>query len=94
MKVYTVKSLTDAAGLKKELARVHMRGWAVDDEETVPGIRAVAAPVTRSDGSIEACIAVRGPATRLPRSSFARLAPRVMLVAKIVSAEMQQREKS
>lgn len=94
LKTYTPKSLTHAAALKEELARVHKRGWAVDDEESVPGIRAVAAPVTRNDGGIEACIAVRGPAARLPRSSLRRLAARVMVVANTVSAEMQQREKS
>ena len=39
---YTPKSITDEQAYLKELARVRREGYAVDDEEYLPGVRAVA----------------------------------------------------
>jgi DNA-binding IclR family transcriptional regulator len=39
---YTQKSITDGQAYLKELARVRREGYAVDDEEYLPGVRAVA----------------------------------------------------
>jgi DNA-binding IclR family transcriptional regulator len=39
---YTPKSITDGQAYLEELARVRQEGYAVDDEEYLPGVRAVA----------------------------------------------------
>jgi DNA-binding IclR family transcriptional regulator len=39
---YTQKSITDGQAYLQELARVRREGYAVDDEEYLPGVRAVA----------------------------------------------------
>ena len=90
LKAYTPRTITTVSGLKKELAQAMKRGWAVDDEESVVGIRSIAAPVLGGDGGVEACIAVRVPTARLPRSGFRRLGARVAACGNLVSEEMQQ----
>lgn len=93
LKRCTPNTLTTAAEITKELALTRKRGWAVDDEEAVLGVRAVAAPVFGHDGEIEACIAVRAPAARLPRSSQATVAARIIAAADAIAAELQRRPK-
>jgi DNA-binding IclR family transcriptional regulator len=92
LKRHTPNTLTRAPELRKALLLIRQRGWAADDEEAVPGIRAVAAPILRADGSVVACIAVRAPAVRLPRSTMPQLAARAVETAKGISAEVQKRD--
>lgn len=49
----TERSLSTPAALRAELARTRERGWAIDDEETTPGVTclAVAAPGQRTDST-------------------------------------------
>lgn len=49
----TERSLATPAALRAELVRTRERGWAIDDEETTPGVTclAVAAPGQRTDST-------------------------------------------
>lgn len=49
----TDRSLATPAALRAELVRTRERGWAIDDEETTPGVTcmAVAAPGQRTDST-------------------------------------------
>jgi DNA-binding IclR family transcriptional regulator len=89
---FTPNTITSAVALRKAVAQARRRGWAVDDEEFVDGIRAVAAPVLRDDETLVACVAVRAPATRLPRARFPELAAQVVDAATRLSAELQRRD--
>lgn len=53
MPALTERSLRTAAELRVELARTRERGWAIDDEETTPGVTcfAVAASGSRTDST-------------------------------------------
>ena len=64
----TRNSITDPERLREELKRVRELGYALDDEESFPGIRCVAVPIVHYSGSPIAAIAVSGPAARLPMS--------------------------
>lgn len=64
----TRNSITDPARLREELNRVKERGYAVDDEESFPGVRCIAVPIFHYSRSPIAAIAVSGPAARLPIS--------------------------
>jgi DNA-binding IclR family transcriptional regulator len=54
------KTITSLPALRKELAIVRARGYAVDDEETAPGIRGVASPVFDHRGKLVGAVGVGG----------------------------------
>lgn len=62
---FTERTITDRPRLLAALAEVRERGWAVNDGERVEGVRTVAVPVLRTDGTAAGAIAVQGPAARL-----------------------------
>jgi IclR family transcriptional regulator, acetate operon repressor len=56
---YTDKTITDLALLEREIQRVRKDGYALDDEEFLPGLLCIAVRVPRADGPSNLCIAVR-----------------------------------
>jgi DNA-binding IclR family transcriptional regulator len=68
----TPKTVTSQSALRRELARVRREGIGFDHEETVTGVRCIAAPVLATDGSCVAAVSITAPADRLV---FAQLAP-------------------
>ena len=54
-----------AVGLRRELARVRNEGIGFDREETVTGVRCIAAPVLAADGTCFAAVSITAPADRL-----------------------------
>ncbi|WP_436348258.1 IclR family transcriptional regulator [Natronorubrum sp. FCH18a] len=60
----TEQSITDADQLFEELEEIRERGYAVNDSEATPGVRAVGASVT-VNSDIYGAIAVTGPEHRL-----------------------------
>ncbi len=63
---FTERTITGADNLLEELGAIRTRGWALNDGERNPGVRAVAAPILRADGSVGAALALQGPAIRFP----------------------------
>jgi len=63
----TPRSLTSSAALERELERIARRGYALNDEESEPGLRAVAAAIPSSGPgpAPDMAITVSGPASRL-----------------------------
>ncbi|HVG95558.1 MAG TPA: IclR family transcriptional regulator [Chloroflexota bacterium] len=59
----TPKTLTTPDALRAALLDVRRRGYALDDEETLPGLRCVAAPVQATDGTTIAAVSASGPRT-------------------------------
>lgn len=70
----TERTITSRSALLDELERTRRQGWALNDEERHPGVRAVAAPVVGSDGTALAAVAVQGPAVRLGKAHLRELA--------------------
>jgi DNA-binding IclR family transcriptional regulator len=69
----TRRTITDRGRLRAELDLVRERGWALNDEERNPGVRAIAAPVTH-EGDVVGAIAIQGPAVRLTDDRLPELA--------------------
>ncbi|MES2044701.1 IclR family transcriptional regulator [Sphingomonas turrisvirgatae] len=54
----TKRTIVDPGLLRAELEAVRVQGFAVDDEEIVPGLRCMAVPLRRADGRVLAAISV------------------------------------
>ncbi len=65
LKPLTSKTHTDPSTLLEELAETRKRGYAVDNEEFMDGMVAIAVPVTEAQGRYVASVAMHGPSQRL-----------------------------
>jgi DNA-binding IclR family transcriptional regulator len=63
----TENTITDYDKLKNELNKIRNNGIALNFEESIEGLNAVATPVNRPDGSIIGALSVSGPAHRLTK---------------------------
>jgi IclR family pca regulon transcriptional regulator len=60
----TMRTITDAGQLERELARVRRQGWALVDQELEGGLRSIAAPVHDAAGRALAAVNVSTHASR------------------------------
>ena len=84
----TPTTLTSLAAIREELRATRSRGYAIDDEENVQGVRCVAAAVRDHRGNPVAALSIAGPAIRLTKNSIPGLALSVMGSAGAISAEL------
>lgn len=84
---YTERTITDADALEREISAVRRDGYAVDDEEFLPGLFCVAVLVPDAAGHrSNAGIAVQAPVMRLGRDQIARLLPALQRAAAAIAA--------
>ncbi|NUB93646.1 IclR family transcriptional regulator [Haloterrigena sp. SYSU A121-1] len=85
----TEKTITDADELKDELAEIRDRGYAIDDEERVAGMRCVAAPICDGDETPLGAISVSGPTNRFNDETFTNEIPKTVLsTANVIEVNM------
>lgn len=70
----TPNTITDPTELRDELTGIRERGYAYSDEESVEGMRAVAAPITLND-RVEGSISLAGPASRFVGERYEETIP-------------------
>ena len=63
-------TIVDPKALRRELATVRVRNYAVDDEESEIGLRAIAAPIRIYSGNVVAAISIAGPVHRMARKAL------------------------
>ncbi|WP_043462086.1 IclR family transcriptional regulator domain-containing protein [Azohydromonas australica] len=85
----TPRTITDRRRLQAEVRLAASRGWAIDDEEIVPGVRCVGAPVVDGEGKVRGAISVAGPAFRLTHERLELLGPELVQAARRVGAQLQ-----
>lgn len=78
---HTPRTLESVAAVETDLARVRERGYALDDEEFVLGVRCLAAPVFDLHGDVVASIGISGPASRITLEHIQPLAELVKRAA-------------
>ncbi|WP_435180914.1 IclR family transcriptional regulator [Halorussus sp. AFM4] len=61
---FTPNTITSADELRDELDRIHDRGYSIDDEENIEGLRCVSAPV-KNGTQVLGSVSVTGPSSRL-----------------------------
>lgn len=71
----TTATITDPGALRADLALTRSRGYAVDDEEYLAGVRCVAVPVVSVAGEVAGAVSVAASAARLTRDSVAGVVP-------------------
>jgi len=85
----TENTITDRDELLAELDRVRERGYAIDNEERLPGIRCVAAPIATDDGVVGA-LSISAPRRRMSDERFEETIPvEVQRAANIVEVNLQ-----
>ena len=78
---------------KLDLTKVRERGWALDDEEDVPNIRCVAAPVLDGKGKVIAAISAVGTILQIRRDRFAGLAAELREVSAEITRNIYMAQK-
>jgi len=85
----TENTITDREELEAELEEIRERGYAIDNEERVEGVRCIAAPITTADGVVGA-VSVSGPKSRMNGERFEETIPsEVLSTANIVEVNLQ-----
>ncbi|MDP3611711.1 MAG: IclR family transcriptional regulator C-terminal domain-containing protein, partial [Rubrivivax sp.] len=92
MTAVTPRSITDRRRLQAELRVAAARGWAVDDEEIVPGVRCCGAAIVDAAGQVRGAISVAGPAFRLTSERVELLGPEVAEAARRIGAQLSAAE--
>ena len=66
----TEHTISDEHTLRDELDEIRERGYAIDNEERVKGMRCVAAPVLGNDDSVLAAVSISSPKSRMQGDRF------------------------
>jgi len=81
----TPSTITAIPELLKELEKVRKQGFAIDDEESFPGIRCVAAPIYDRGGKVFAALSVTAPKQRMGQERMKVIKTQVIETARSVS---------
>lgn len=84
-------TITDAAILRRELASVRERGYAIDNEELTPATKCVGAPIRNASGRVFASISVSGPARRFTPERISAFADLVTHYSGAISTQLGYR---
>ncbi|MEY4363038.1 MAG: hypothetical protein RLZZ24_390 [Pseudomonadota bacterium] len=78
----TANTLVTQKDLRQECERIARDGYAMDREEFIPGLLAVAVPVLDPQGQVRAAIALHGPSIRLSMKTALSRLPALRAAAK------------
>lgn len=79
-------TIVDRARLWRECEAIRAQGYAVDREEFIDGLVAVAVPVRDADGAVRAALAMHAPTARLSLEQALARVPRLQKAAEAMRA--------
>lgn len=82
---YTLKTVTDPDQIELELKNVRRNGFALDNEEFLPGLLCVAVMVPTPAGRSNLCVAVQAPIMRLTPEKALQMLPALQRAAVALS---------
>ena len=85
---HTSRTLTRREAVLGMLDEVRQRDYAIDDEESESGLRAIAAPVRNHTGAVIAALGVAAPVQRMNKKTMHTCVPSVIGTASAVSARL------
>jgi DNA-binding IclR family transcriptional regulator len=88
----TERTITSREALLTEVERVRRQGYAVNDEESEPGVRYAAAPVFDAAGDVTGALALGAPVLRIGPGEVEKLGAAVIAAAGRISASLGYRE--
>jgi DNA-binding IclR family transcriptional regulator len=88
---FTDRTIASISALKAHLAEVRANGYAVNDQEHVHGVRAVAAPVVDSLGVVIAAISVRGLISQISTSRLRELGGEMIRASRNITLQLSGR---
>lgn len=94
MSAITPRTITDVAIFIDDLRGVRERGYSIDDEETLPGVRCVAAPIRDHTGSIIAALSASGSTLEVTPQVLPTIADDVMHAVAEISRRLGFRSKA
>lgn len=83
---HTHNTLTEPARIAAELATIKEKGYAVDNEEFLPGICCMAVPVRNGDNKVVAAVAMSAPTARLKIGDMPEYLPAMRDAAQALTA--------
>jgi len=94
---YTPKTITDVDRIEEQLRQVRRDGYAIDDEEFLPGLVCAAVLVPSTSGISNLAIAVQAPVMRLTPGKALKLLPALRRAADaigVIEAEVAANQSS
>ena len=88
LRAFTPHTITDPEVMRRELAAILERGYAVAQEELEQGLNAISAAVYDRHGCAIAAVSVSGPAYRLHPECFPTLGAKLRDVARVISMQL------
>jgi IclR family acetate operon transcriptional repressor len=85
LEAFTPKTLTDLDALEEEIKQVKRQGYALDNEEFLPGLLCVAVLVPSVNGRSNLCVAAQAPIMRLGPDKALNLLPSLQRAADALS---------
>lgn len=85
LEAFTPKTLVQPQALEEEIKQVKRQGFALDNEEFLPGLTCVAVPVPSASGRSNLCVAVQAPTLRLGADKALGLLPALHRAAQALS---------
>ncbi len=85
LEAYTPKTLTQMDALEAEIKQVKRQGFALDNEEFLPGLLCLAMRVPSAQGRSNLCIAVQAPMMRLTVDKALKLLPALQRAVEALS---------
>jgi IclR family transcriptional regulator, acetate operon repressor len=73
LRALTARTITTGPKLREELNHIRRRGYSIDDEEAIAGVRCVAAPILTPQAGLLAAVAIQAPAVRMARTRLKEL---------------------
>ncbi|PZW39304.1 IclR family transcriptional regulator [Humitalea rosea] len=90
----TLNTLTGREAIRDAVARARRDGFAVNDQETIMGLRSIAVPVV-AEGKVVAALGLSAEVTRVTLAALQeRLLPPLLQTAGVVAAALLTREQS
>lgn len=88
LKAFTKTTISNPEALRKELAKIRKRGYAIDNSEHQVWVRCVAGPIRNSSGHVFASISVTGPVDRMTDTKISSLAQLIVQTADAISRQI------